>query len=154
MFHAMESSAITHVTKEVYIMPIYALLCRIILLGMTEVSTYYDTSGNGSPRVYAFVLVTLSGEMAQGAKAGPMQFNPLFTSFPTLICECCLIKHNVADQPGGMRIGTNMILRITTGTWNKKYLLGTDRWFGARLQHFQCVSNGNTAILHYVIEII
>ena len=35
---------------------------------------------------------------------------------------------------------------------NGRYL--SNRWFNARLQYLQCVSNGDAAILHWAIEII
>ena len=29
-----------------------------------------------------------------------------------------------------------------------------DRWFSARLQDLQCVSNGDTSVLHWVIKML
>ena len=31
-------------------------------------------------------------------------------------------------------------------------IAGTYRWFSTRLQYLQCVSNGDTAVLHYAID--
>ena len=36
-----------------------------------------------------------------------------------------------------------------TGVWSHPY-----RWLSARLQYLQCVSNGDTAVLHYAIDMI